>query len=137
MKPAVSLGGTASSLTRYRVMAFIVGIGLAVLCFVGIPLQYAGHHPSVVQIVGPVHGIFYIIYLVACLDLAGRARFSLLQLLGMVCAGWLPLLAFFMERKVTHKVHGLLALGDEAPPGPAASLAATLARAAGRREGPP
>ena len=36
------LGGTAGALARYRVMALVVGTGLAVLCFVGIPLQVAG-----------------------------------------------------------------------------------------------
>jgi len=126
VKARASLGGTAGALARYRAMAYVVGIGLAVLCFVGVPLQYGAHHPGVVQVVGPLHGIFYIIYLVTCLDLAGRARFSLLQLLGMVCSGWLPLLAFYMERKVARRVSELVALGPEAPPAPAASLAAAL-----------
>jgi integral membrane protein len=116
-------------------MAMVVGVGLAVLTFVGMPLQYAAHHPSVVQIVGPVHGIFYILYLVVSLDLAGRARFNLVQLLGMVCAGWVPLLAFYMERKVTQRVKGLIALGPDAPPGPAATLANLVTARTGRPGG--
>ncbi len=128
-------GGTAGALARYRTMALIVGTGLAVLCFVGIPLQLAGGGPlgqnkwpwtSVVEIVGPIHGIFYIVYLLACLDLASRARFKTAQLLGMVCSGLLPLLAFYMERKVTERVRSQLALGTDAPPGPAAAIWATL-----------
>src|SRR5579884_3231888 len=104
------LGGTPGALARYRVMALIVGTGLAVLCFVGIPLQVVGHYEAhlggwplrskmpwtaVVAIVGPLHGFAYIVYLVSCLDLAGRARFRPVQLLGMVCSGLLPLLAFY------------------------------------------
>ena len=69
------LGGTAGALARYRVMAFIVGTGLALLCFVGIPLQVIGGNKwpwtAVVAIVGPIHGIFYIVYLV---DLSGPRR---------------------------------------------------------------
>jgi integral membrane protein len=116
-------------------MALIVGTGLAILCFVGIPLQLAGGAPlgqnnwpwtSVVEIVGPLHGIFYIVYLIACLDLASRARFKTGQLLGMVCSGLLPLLAFYMERRVTERVRSQLALGADAPPGPAAAFWATL-----------
>jgi integral membrane protein len=116
-------------------MALIVGTGLAILCFVGVPLQLAGGAPlgqnkwpwtSVVEIVGPLHGIFYIVYLFACLDLASRARFKTGQLLGMVCSGLLPLLAFYMERKVTERVRSQLALGADAPPGPAAAIWATL-----------
>ena len=124
------LGGTAGALARYRVMAFIVGTGLALLCFVGIPLQVIGGNKwpwtAVVEIVGPIHGIFYIVYLVTCLDLAGRARFRTAQLLGMVCSGLVPLLAFYMERKVTERVRAQLALGADAPPGPAATIWSVL-----------
>ena len=124
------LGGTAGALARYRVMAFIVGTGLALLCFVGIPLQVIGGNKwpwtAVVEIVGPIHGIFYILYLLTCLDLAGRARFRTTQLLGMVGSGLVPLLAFYMERKVTERVHNQIALGADAPPGPAATIWAVL-----------
>jgi integral membrane protein len=130
LKGPQPLGGTAGALSRYRVMAFIVGTGLAVLCFIGIPLQVIGGNKwpwtSVVAIVGPIHGVFYIVYLLTCLDLAGRARFRTAQLLGMVCSGLVPLLAFYMERKVTERVRRQLALGADAPPGPAATIWAVL-----------
>lgn len=115
-------------------MAITVGTGLAVLCFVGVPLQLAGDNKwpwtGVVQIVGPLHGFLYIIYLLACLDLAGRARFRTVQLLGMVGSGLVPGLAFYVERKVSQRVKAQLALGADAPPGPVANLWGALA---GRR----
>jgi integral membrane protein len=121
-------------------MAMVVGTGLATLCFVGIPLQLVGHNKwpwnSVVEIVGTAHGFFYIIYLIASLDLAGRARFRTVQLLGMVGSGLLPLLAFYMERKVTLRVRAQLALGDAAPPGPAAAAWAALVRRPGANRAP-
>ena len=36
----------SGALLRYRVMAYVVGIGLIVLVFVGIPLQYAATRPG-------------------------------------------------------------------------------------------
>ena len=139
LKGPQPLGGTAGALARYRVMAFIVGTGLAILCFIGIPLQVIGGNKwpwtSVVAIVGPIHGIFYIVYLLTCLDLAGRARFRTAQLLGMVCSGLVPLLAFYMERKVTERVRRQLALGADAPPGPAATIWAVLSGRARREAG--
>ena len=130
------LGGTAGALARYRVMALIVGTGLALLCFVGIPLQVIGDNKwpwtAVVEIVGPLHGIFYIVYLLTCLDLAGRARFRTTQLLGMACSGLVPLLAFYMEKKVTERVRSQLALGADAPPGPVATIWAALSGSARR-----
>jgi integral membrane protein len=99
-----SLGSLDSALLRYRVAAMIVGVGLAVLCFIGVPLQYAAGVPQVDAIVGPIHGFFYIIYLVCALDLARRGRFHFGDLLMMVGAGLIPLMAFVVEHRVTKAV---------------------------------
>jgi integral membrane protein len=86
-----------------------VGTGLLILFVVGIPLQYAGGHPSVDQIVGPIHGFFYIIYLLVALDLARRARFTLLQMAAMVGAGFCPFMAFVIEHFVVKRVRATMA----------------------------
>jgi integral membrane protein len=96
------------ALLRYRVMAYIVGVGLMILVFVGVPLQVWGHHPVVVEVVGQIHGIMYIIYLFAAFDLARRARFTLPQMLAMLGAGLLPTLAFIIERRITRRVREML-----------------------------
>jgi len=54
----------ARTVRRYRVMAYITGVVLIILCFVGIPLQVFAHNEFVVNYVGTTHGILYIIYLV-------------------------------------------------------------------------
>ncbi|HEY1734635.1 MAG TPA: DUF3817 domain-containing protein, partial [Acidimicrobiales bacterium] len=101
-------------LLRYRIMAYIVGVGLLILVFVGVPLQYAATIPQVAQIVGPIHGFLYIVYLLASVDLARRARFTLLQMAAMVGAGFLPFLAFVIEHRVARRVEQLMA--DDALP---------------------
>ena len=64
-----------AAVLRYRVMAYVTGVVLIVLCFVGIPLQVAGH-PAVANDVGVVHGILYIIYLVVAWILARKLRLA-------------------------------------------------------------
>jgi integral membrane protein len=85
-------------------MAYIVGTGLLILVLVGVPLQYAAGKPEVVQIVGPIHGMLYIIYLAAAFDMARRFRLSILQMAAMVGAGFFPFLAFIIEHKITKMV---------------------------------
>lgn len=102
------------ALLRYRIMAYIVGVGLIILVFAGIPLQYAAGEPAVAAIVGPIHGFLYIVYLLAAVDLARRARFTLLQMAAMVGAGFLPFLAFIIERRVTRRLEPVLA--EDSPP---------------------
>jgi len=96
-------------------MAYIVGVGLVILVFVGVPLQYGANSPGVVKVVGPLHGALYIVYLITAADLARRARFGLLQLAAMVAAGFVPLLAFVVERQVVHRLAREAAGADGSP----------------------
>jgi len=86
----------------YRVMAYITGVVLIVLCFVGIPLQIAGH-PAVANDVGVLHGILYIIYLVCAWQLARRLRLAVKPTLIMLLAGTVPIMTFIVERWVTRR----------------------------------
>jgi integral membrane protein len=112
------VSGLTGALLRYKVMAYMVGVGLLVLVLVGVPLQYGANVPQVAEIVGPIHGFLYIVYLLAAVDLARRARFTLLQMAAMVAAGFLPFLAFIIERRVERRVRDVL---DESAGIPAAS----------------
>jgi len=107
----------SGALLRYRIMAYAVGVGLIILVFVGIPLQYAANTPGVVRVVGPIHGALYIVYLLAAADLARRARFGLLQLAAMVAAGFVPLVAFLVERQVVHRLQREAAQPEAGVPG--------------------
>jgi integral membrane protein len=95
---------TDAVLLRYRVMAYVVGVLLLVLVFVGVPLQYGAGKPAVVAVVGPIHGLCYIVYLAAAYDLARRGRWTIGQVLAVVVAGFVPGLAFVVERRVTRRV---------------------------------
>ena len=102
-----------AALLRYRVMAYLVGVGLLVLVLIGVPLRYGAGHPGVVAVVGPVHGFLYMVYLVAGYDLARRARWTLGQMAAVALAGFVPFLAFVVERSVTRRVESELRADPE------------------------
>jgi integral membrane protein len=83
-------------------MAYVTGVVLMVLCFVGIPLQVAGH-PAVANNVGVVHGILYIIYLVCAWLLARQLRLANKPTVIMLLAGTIPIMTFIVERWVTRR----------------------------------
>ncbi len=91
-----------AAVLRYRVMAYVTGVVLVVLCFVGIPLQVAGH-PAVASDVGVVHGILYIIYLVSALLLARELKLAIGPTVVMLLAGTVPIMTFVVERWVTRR----------------------------------
>lgn len=89
------------ALTRYRVVAWVVGVWLLILVFVAMPLKYVAHNPALVEIVGPVHGFLYIVYLAVTFDLAVRSRWSAVRTVLVMLAGTIPVMSFVAERKVT------------------------------------
>ena len=95
--------GVDGALLRYRVMAYIVGTGLLILVVVGLPLKYGAHVDGVVKVIGPIHGFAYLVYLVFALDLWRRERWSLVRIVAMVAAGFVPGLAFYVERQMTRR----------------------------------
>jgi len=98
-------------------MAYVVGTMLIILVFIAIPLQYWLSRPTMAQVVAPLHGYLYIIYLVAGADLARRAHWRLGRILMVVCAGFVPFLAFFIERRVNRQMQAeFAAVGAESEP---------------------
>ena len=99
------------ALTFFKVMAFIVGIGLLVL-LVEIVLEYG---TSMKGEQNPLHwwpqphGFIYMVYLVATANLGFKVGWSLPKMVGVMLAGCVPFLSFWVERKVAAEVDGRLA----------------------------
>jgi integral membrane protein len=107
-----------AAVLRYRVMAYITGVVLVVLCFVGIPLQVAGH-PAVANDVGVVHGILYIIYVIVAYLLSRLLKLAPAPTVLLLLAGTIPVLTFVVERWLTHRyIEPALAAADAAPQQP-------------------
>ncbi|MEV1290543.1 DUF3817 domain-containing protein [Micromonospora sp. NPDC049679] len=93
-----------AALTRYRLIAYVVGVVLILLVVVGMPLKYLFDQPVVVQTVGPAHGFLYMVYLVAAFDLARRANWPLKRMALVMLAGTVPFVSFYAERVVSRWV---------------------------------
>ncbi|GII33056.1 DUF3817 domain-containing protein [Planotetraspora mira] len=96
-----------SALKFYRVMAYVVGVMLLVLC-VGMVVKYGFDDDAMVAVVGPIHGFLYMIYLVGALNLALKVRWPIGYLLLVLLAGTIPFLSFVLERSVTERVRKLI-----------------------------
>ncbi len=94
---------------RYRLMSFITGSTLLSL-FATLLLHQisasAWHHISLlVRIDGIAHGvILFPIYMIASFIFVLKARLSVLYLVIMVLAGFVPFVAFIMEAYMRRKV---------------------------------
>ncbi len=99
-------------MTRYRVMAWIVGTLLIVLVLIGVPLKYLTMHGSAPQLVGELittylgiaHGWLYMVFLVAAAFLARSQRWSPTFTITTLLAGTVPIVSFWAERRATAAV---------------------------------
>ena len=114
-------GALPLTVRGYRVMAYVTGVVLMVLCFVGIPLQVLAHNLVVVRYVGTAHGFLYIVYVVVA--------FAMTRLVGMrvaspatvivLLAGTVPVLTFVVERWITRRyINPALAAAGPQPASP-------------------
>lgn len=99
----------AAALTRYRIMAWIVGVLLVVLVLVGMPLKYMYDNDSVVAIVGPIHGWMFLLYLITAVMICRQANFRVGKMLLVMVAGTVPFFSFVAEHVVTRDVKAHLA----------------------------
>ena len=97
----------SAALTRFRVVAYVVGVVLIVFILVAMPLKYFADSPGFVAVIAPVHGFLYMVYLVVTFDLSMRAKWPLSRMVLLLLAGTIPVLSFVAERWATAKVREL------------------------------
>ena len=100
--------GVPAALTRYRAMAWIVGILLIALVLVAVPIKYIAHVDEPVTVLGTLHGWLYFIFFLTACDLAVRARWTLKQTVLTVLAGTVPLLSCRAERVATRRTRSAM-----------------------------
>ncbi len=94
------------ALPIFRVMAILVGFGLLLLVLEMI-LKYGFGNPVLEWWQIP-HGFLYMVYLGAVANLGFPARWSLGKMVGVMLAGCVPLLSFWVEHKVAREVKSQL-----------------------------
>jgi integral membrane protein len=89
----------------YRIMAYVTGTMLVVLVFVGIPLQLFAHVDVIAKVVGTIHGVLYIGYLVVAFTMTRfvRIRTASLTTIVVLLAGTIPILTFVVERWISRR----------------------------------
>ena len=100
---------------RYRVMAYITGVLIIVVCFAGIPLQLAAHNTFIVNDIGTVHGFLYIVYIVFAYILAQKLKMKIWPTVLLLLAGTVPIMTFFVERWMMRRYIGPALAAESAP----------------------
>ncbi|MDK1474886.1 DUF3817 domain-containing protein [Streptomyces sp. 549] len=101
-------------LTRYRVMAYVTAVWL--LVFTGFIIAKYAFEVGDTTVVSQIHGVLYIIYVVFAFDLGSKARWPFGKLLWVLAAGCIPVVAFFVEKRIAAEMKPLLEDAEPATP---------------------
>ena len=97
----------SAALTRFRVVAYVVGVVLILFILVAMPLKYLADSDGFATVIAPVHGFLDMVYLVVTFDLSMRAKWPLSRTILLLLAGTVPFVSFVAERWATAKVREL------------------------------
>ena len=114
-----------AALTRYRVMAYIVGVLLLLLVFVHVPLHYIWHIETPIAI---FHGWMFMIYVVTVIDLAFKCKWQIFPRTFLIAiAGTIPFLSFVAEHKATQWARAAISASEQGSDAPTAGAQPSVA----------
>jgi integral membrane protein len=83
---------------RFRRVAYVEGISYVALLFIAMPLKYFAGFPIAVRVVGLVHGLLFIAYVVTLWLAASEARWSFKKSAVAFLASLIPFATFPLEK---------------------------------------
>ncbi|QCR23059.1 DUF3817 domain-containing protein [Pontibacter sp. SGAir0037] len=87
-------------ISRFRTIGIYEGISALVLFFVAMPLKYLAGIPEAVKYVGWAHGVLFILYIMALLQVTLVHRWSVLKVAAGVLASLIPFGPFILDARL-------------------------------------
>ena len=101
---------------RLRVIAFIEGISYLALLGVAMPLKYFAGLPGAVKTLGWVHGLLFVLYLIAVAEVTFTRRWSLMKIFGALAASLIPFGTFALDARLRREEQSALPSGQVSQP---------------------
>ena len=89
-----------TSLGRFRLIALLEGISYILLVFIAMPLKYGADWPYGVKCVGWAHGLLFVLYCVALLQVWIERGWSFWKAAWAFILSLVPFGTFYLERSL-------------------------------------
>ncbi|MCG3167851.1 MAG: hypothetical protein POELPBGB_03650 [Bacteroidia bacterium] len=94
-----------TNIGRFRLLAFLEGMSLIVLVFIGMPLKYMAANPALVKSVGPLHGLLFLFYVAYTFSIAAENEWKFSQTTWKVLlASFIPFGTFYTDHTILKKI---------------------------------
>lgn len=89
-----------NQLGRLRILAFTEGVSFLILLFVTMPLKYAFDTPGPNKVFGMVHGLLFVLYVLAVIQAKIEQDWSVKKILLALLASVIPFGTFWADVKL-------------------------------------
>lgn len=94
-----------TKLGRLRLIGFLEGISLLVLLGIAVPLKYSGGDPSLVRAIGPVHGLFFLLFVINTLRVGIEHNWKFLETTWkVIVACFVPFGTFYIDYTILSRM---------------------------------
>jgi integral membrane protein len=90
--------------TRLRVIGLLEGISYLVLLFIAVPLKRFAGHPEAVQLIGPIHGLLFLLYVMTVIQAKTEFQWPLGRTLLALAASVIPGGTFWADQTIFRKL---------------------------------
>jgi integral membrane protein len=87
-----------TTIGKFRTMGLIEGASLLILLFIAMPLKYWAGIPEPVRIVGSLHGLFFILYVLMILYTTYKVRWSFIWVVSAFVVAFIPFGNIILDR---------------------------------------
>ena len=87
-------------LNQFRLIAILEGISYLLLLGIGMPLKYIAHIIIVIKIMGWMHGLLFIAYILTLMRVTFANKWSFIKALVAFIASLLPFGTFVLDKKL-------------------------------------
>lgn len=93
----------ATTLGRFRIIAFIEGVSFVVLLFIAMPLKYMMGMPEAVRITGMAHGILFVLFMFLLLQASIEYGWKFKKIVLLFLLSIVPFGTFWAEKKILNQ----------------------------------
>ncbi|WP_128546819.1 DUF3817 domain-containing protein [Larkinella soli] len=89
---------------RLRLLGFLEGISLLLLIGIAVPLKYVWKDPSLVRLIGPVHGLLFLLFIFQTLHVGVERKWNFRDTTWkVILACFIPFGTFYIDRRILSK----------------------------------
>ncbi|MCU0444762.1 MAG: DUF3817 domain-containing protein [Microscillaceae bacterium] len=89
-----------TQLGRLRVLAFVEGVSFLIILFITMPLKYIFQMPEPNQVFGLAHGILFVLYVLAVVQIKIEQNWKLSTTFWALLASVVPFGTFWADKKI-------------------------------------